>query len=64
MSGPSQSPILREIIASLDALKVDDREAAHAEADALLLAALHELGQTAVVDAWHGARRRVGFWYA
>ena len=52
------SPV--EVIAALDALTDDDREAAHARAAQLLA----DSAPPEVAEAWHRARERVGFWYA
>lgn len=49
-----------EAIAKLDALTKGDPEAAHSEADEILLS----LVSPSVADAWRNANDRIGFWYA
>ncbi len=41
-----------------------DNESLHARADQILLEYLNATGCGALVDAYKGARERVGFWYA
>jgi hypothetical protein len=53
-----------EIIERLNALTDDDPEAAHNEADRLLIHALILAGMADVAEAYMDARDRVGFWYA
>ena len=53
-----------EVIEELTALTDDDPEAAHDEADRLLLHTLRLAGMADVVEAYMDARDRVGFWYA
>jgi hypothetical protein len=56
-----RSMTVDEAVATLDALeRGDDREAAHDEADTILMGMVPE----AVAAAYGRARERVGFWYA
>ena len=51
-------------VAKLDALQGNDYEAAHQEADEILLAALRARNMDAVANAYERARTRLKFWYA
>ena len=54
----------QEAIEQLNALSDHDPEAAHGEADSILIAALRSNGLSEVADAWDACCHRVGFWYA
>lgn len=41
-----------------------DEEAAHSEAEGVILAYLRSIGEARVADAFERCRDRVGFWYA
>lgn len=56
--------MLDEILKAFDDLPFGDPEAAHAEADRLLIEALGHLGRDDIALAWEQACERIGFWYA
>ena len=60
----TQAMTKEEVIERLNALTGYDQEAAHGEADGLLLHALQLAGMDDVVEAYITARDRVDFWYA
>ena len=51
------------IIDRFERLDEHDQEAAHSEADDLILEALERAGYKDIADAWREARLRIGFWY-
>lgn len=48
----------------LNAMKDEDQESAHAEADRILCQLLQDNGMVEVMKAFNDARERIGFWYA
>ncbi len=54
-----------EAIAKLNAISRDDQEAAHADADDILISWMESNGGADVAAAWYRCKKRVGgFWYA
>ena len=56
--------MLDEILKAFEELPSDDPEAAHAEADRLLLESLEHLGRDDIALAWQRSCERIGFWYS
>lgn len=52
------------VVKQLDALTNDDSEAAHGEAETLVMTLLRDIGYSKVADAFERARTRCDFWYA
>jgi len=61
----SDKEIIAEYVAKLDAIGDGDKEAAHIQADKLLIAALEDYGLAHLSSAWQRVQIRCkGFWYS